>query len=145
VLLGQSALGGRGLALVILLGGLEGRAPPRSKSAARLARKASPDQLGLRCHFAAPAPARPAAARALWSDPSSPQRERERIAPADRRCHLNRTAGIHMHVRFRGGQTTSLTLALGGPLPGASAAAGETVPLAGARSRRPLDIGAFRS
>jgi len=50
---------------------------------------------------------------ALWSDPSTPQRERKRIARlliAD--VTLNRTDQIHMHIRFHGGQTTSLTIPL---------------------------------
>ena len=47
----------------------------------------------------------------LWSDPTTPQRERKRIARLlidD--VTLNRTDQIHLHVRFRGGQTTSLTI-----------------------------------
>jgi DNA invertase Pin-like site-specific DNA recombinase len=46
----------------------------------------------------------------LWSDPTTPQRERKRIARLlidD--VTLNKTDQIHLHVRFRGGQTTSLT------------------------------------
>lgn len=47
---------------------------------------------------------------ALWSDPNTPQRERKRIA----RLLLDdvtvvKNDEIHVHVRFRGGQTTSLT------------------------------------
>jgi DNA invertase Pin-like site-specific DNA recombinase len=45
----------------------------------------------------------------LWSDPTTPQRERKRIARLlidD--VTLNKTDQIHLHVRFRGGQTTSL-------------------------------------
>jgi len=48
---------------------------------------------------------------ALWADPHTPQRERKRIA-----ClliedvTLARTDQIHLHVRLRGGRTTSLTL-----------------------------------
>ncbi len=47
---------------------------------------------------------------ALWSDPNTPQRERKRIA----RLLLDdvtlvKNDDIHLHVRFRGGQTTSLT------------------------------------
>ncbi len=52
----------------------------------------------------------------LWSDPSTPQRERKRIARLlidD--ITLNRTDQIHMHVRFRGGQTHSLTIPLPSP------------------------------
>ena len=47
----------------------------------------------------------------LWSDPTTPQRERKRIARLlidD--VTLNKTDQIHLHVRFRGGQTTSLTI-----------------------------------
>lgn len=47
---------------------------------------------------------------ALWSDPNTPQRERKRMA----RLLLDdvtlvKNDEIHIHVRFRGGQTTSLT------------------------------------
>jgi hypothetical protein len=47
---------------------------------------------------------------ALWSDPATPQRERKRMA----RLLLDdvtlvKNDEIHLHVRFRGGQTTSLT------------------------------------
>ena len=48
---------------------------------------------------------------ALWSDPATPQRERKRIARLlidD--VTLNKTDEIHLHVRFRGGQTQSLTI-----------------------------------
>jgi len=52
----------------------------------------------------------------LWSDPATPQRERKRIARLlIEDVTLNRTDKIHVHVRFRGGQTTSLTLLL--PIP----------------------------
>jgi DNA invertase Pin-like site-specific DNA recombinase len=52
----------------------------------------------------------------LWSDPATPTRERKRIARLlIEDVTLNRTDRIHLHVRFRGGQTTSLTLPL--PLP----------------------------
>jgi hypothetical protein len=47
----------------------------------------------------------------LWSDPTTPQRERKRMARLlidD--VTLNKTDQIHLHVRFRGGQTTSLTI-----------------------------------
>jgi hypothetical protein len=47
---------------------------------------------------------------ALWSDPATPQRERKRIARLlidD--VTLHKTGQIHLHVRFRGGTTTSLT------------------------------------
>jgi DNA invertase Pin-like site-specific DNA recombinase len=47
----------------------------------------------------------------LWSDPSTPQRERKRIARLlIEDVTLNKTDQIHIHVRFRGGQTTSLTI-----------------------------------
>jgi DNA invertase Pin-like site-specific DNA recombinase len=50
---------------------------------------------------------------ALWSDPATPARERKRIARLlIEDVTLNRTDQIHVHVRFRGGQTTSLTLPL---------------------------------
>jgi len=48
---------------------------------------------------------------ALWSDPATPQRERKRMARLlidD--VTLTKTDQIHLHVRFRGGQTTSLTI-----------------------------------
>ena len=47
----------------------------------------------------------------LWSDPATPQRERKRIARLlIEDVTLNKTDQIHLHVRFRGGQTTSLTI-----------------------------------
>ncbi len=50
---------------------------------------------------------------ALWSDPSTPQRERKRmIRLLIEDVTLNKTDVINAHVRFRGGQTTSLTLAI---------------------------------
>jgi DNA invertase Pin-like site-specific DNA recombinase len=48
---------------------------------------------------------------ALWSDPAIPQRERKRMARLlidD--ITMAKTDKIHLHVRFRGGQTTSLTV-----------------------------------
>jgi DNA invertase Pin-like site-specific DNA recombinase len=52
---------------------------------------------------------------ALWSNPATPQRERKRmIRLLVEDVTLTKTDQIHAHVRFRGGQTTSLTL----PLPG---------------------------
>ena len=48
---------------------------------------------------------------ALWSDPATPQRERKRMVRLlidD--VTLTKTDQIHLHVRFRGGQTTSLTI-----------------------------------
>jgi hypothetical protein len=48
---------------------------------------------------------------ALWSDPNTPQRERKRIARLlIEDVTLNKTDQIHLHVRFRGGTTTSLTI-----------------------------------
>jgi len=50
---------------------------------------------------------------ALWSDPATPARERKRIARLlIEDVTLNKTDQIHLHVRFRGGQTTTLTLPL---------------------------------
>ena len=47
----------------------------------------------------------------LWSDPATPARERKRIARLlIEDVTLNKTDEIHLHVRFRGGQTTSLTI-----------------------------------
>ncbi len=54
---------------------------------------------------------------ALWSDPRTPPRERKRIARLlIEDVTLNKTDQIHLHVHFRGGQTTSLTIPA--PLPG---------------------------
>jgi hypothetical protein len=53
---------------------------------------------------------------ALWSNPATPQRERKRIIRLlidD--VTLNKTDAVHIHIRFRGGQTTNLSLPL--PLP----------------------------
>ena len=48
---------------------------------------------------------------ALWTDPATPARERKRIARLlIEDVTLNKTDQIHLHVRFRGGQTTSLTI-----------------------------------
>jgi DNA-binding transcriptional regulator YiaG len=47
----------------------------------------------------------------LWSDPATPARERKRIVRLlidD--VTLNKTDQLHLHVRFRGGQTTSVTI-----------------------------------
>ena len=48
---------------------------------------------------------------ALWSNPDTPQRERKRIVRllVDD-VTLHKTDHIHLHVRFRGGQTTSLAV-----------------------------------
>jgi len=48
---------------------------------------------------------------ALWADPATPPRERKRIARLlIEDVTLTRTEQIHLHVRLRGGQTTSLTI-----------------------------------
>jgi DNA invertase Pin-like site-specific DNA recombinase len=46
----------------------------------------------------------------LWTDPATPARERKRLARLlIEDVTLDRADQIHLHVRFRGGQTTSLT------------------------------------
>ena len=46
---------------------------------------------------------------ALWADPATPQRERKRmIRLLIEDVTVERTDAVHIHVRFRGGQTTSL-------------------------------------
>ena len=46
----------------------------------------------------------------LWSDPATPQRERKRMTRMlIEDVTLTKTDQIHLHVRFRGGRTTSLT------------------------------------
>jgi DNA invertase Pin-like site-specific DNA recombinase len=48
---------------------------------------------------------------ALWTDPATPARERKRITRLlIEDVTLNKTDQIHLHVRFRGGQTTTLTI-----------------------------------
>ena len=49
---------------------------------------------------------------ALWKNPATPQRERKRMARLliDDVTVNKTTENIHLHVRFRGGQTTSLTI-----------------------------------
>ena len=48
---------------------------------------------------------------ALWSDPATPPRERKRIARLlIEDVTINKTDQIHLHIHFRGGQTTSLTI-----------------------------------
>jgi hypothetical protein len=48
---------------------------------------------------------------ALWSDPATPQRERKRmIRLLIDDVTLHKTDVIHVHIRFRGGQTRSLSL-----------------------------------
>ncbi len=47
----------------------------------------------------------------LWSDPATPQRERKRMARlAIEDVTINKSDKIDLHVRFRGGKTTSLTV-----------------------------------
>jgi DNA invertase Pin-like site-specific DNA recombinase len=50
---------------------------------------------------------------ALWANPDTPQRERKRMVRllVDD-VTLHKTDQIHLHVRLRGGQTTSLTIAI---------------------------------
>ncbi|MBD0281449.1 MAG: recombinase family protein [Thermoleophilaceae bacterium] len=48
---------------------------------------------------------------ALWTDPATPPRERKRIARLlIEDVTLNKTDRIHLHVRFRGGQTKTITI-----------------------------------
>jgi DNA invertase Pin-like site-specific DNA recombinase len=48
---------------------------------------------------------------ALWSDPATPQRERKRITRLlIEDVTLTKTDQVHLHVRFRAGQTTTLTI-----------------------------------
>jgi len=48
---------------------------------------------------------------ALWSNPATPQRERKRMARLlIEDVTVAKTDQIHLHVRFRGGQTTSLAI-----------------------------------
>jgi DNA invertase Pin-like site-specific DNA recombinase/DNA-binding transcriptional regulator YiaG len=48
---------------------------------------------------------------ALWSDPATPPRERKRIARLlIEDVTLTKTDQVHLHVRFRGGQNTTLTI-----------------------------------
>ena len=50
---------------------------------------------------------------ALWSNPDTPQRDRKRMVRLlVEDVTLHKTDRIHLHVRFRGGQTTSLTVAI---------------------------------
>jgi DNA invertase Pin-like site-specific DNA recombinase len=61
----------------------------------------------------------------LWSDPATPARERKRIARLlIEDVTLNKTDQIHLHVRFRGGQTHSLSI----PIPLNSWQARQTEP-----------------
>jgi len=50
---------------------------------------------------------------ALWSDPATPQRERKRMARLlIEDVTIHKTDQVQLHVRFRGGQTTSLAIPL---------------------------------
>jgi hypothetical protein len=47
----------------------------------------------------------------LWNDPATPARERKRIVRLlIEDVTLTKTDQVHLHVRFRGGQTTTLTI-----------------------------------
>jgi hypothetical protein len=47
----------------------------------------------------------------LWSDPNTPARERKRVARLlIEDVTIMKTDEIHLHVRFRGGKTTSLAV-----------------------------------
>jgi hypothetical protein len=73
---------------------------------------------------------------ALWSDPATPQRERKRMARLlVEDVTLVKTDHIHLHVRFRGGQTESLTI----PIPPTAWQARQTHPDALAALDRLLD------
>jgi DNA invertase Pin-like site-specific DNA recombinase len=62
---------------------------------------------------------------ALWADPDTPQRERKRMARLlIEEVTIVKTDRIHLHVRFRGGQTTSLAI----PLPLTARQARQTEP-----------------
>jgi hypothetical protein len=66
---------------------------------------------------------------ALWTNPNTPQRERKRMARLlIEDVTIHKTDQIHLHVRFKGGQTTSLTLPT--PLAGGQARQTDTGTLA---------------
>jgi DNA invertase Pin-like site-specific DNA recombinase len=72
----------------------------------------------------------------LWSDPATPQRERKRMVRLlIEDVTLVKTDSIHLHVRFRGGQTESLTM----PIPPKAWQARQTHPDALAALDRLLD------
>ncbi|MGO9148865.1 MAG: recombinase family protein, partial [Acidimicrobiales bacterium] len=72
----------------------------------------------------------------LWNDPATPVRERKRIARLlIEDVTINKTDQIHLHVRFRGGQTTSLVV----PIPLAAYQARQTQPDTLAELDRLLD------
>jgi DNA invertase Pin-like site-specific DNA recombinase len=73
---------------------------------------------------------------ALWTNPATPQRERKRIARLlIEDVTLTKTDQIHLHVRFRGGTTTSLAI----PIPPSAWKARETNPATLALLDRLLD------
>ena len=73
---------------------------------------------------------------ALWCDPATPQRERKRMVRLlIEDVTMAKTDRIHAHVRFRGGQTTSLTL----PIPPKSWQLRQTHPATLATLDRLLD------
>ncbi len=62
---------------------------------------------------------------ALWADPATPPRERKRMTRLlVEDVTLAKTDRVHLHVRFRGGTTTSLTV----PIPPAAWQARQTQP-----------------
>ena len=62
---------------------------------------------------------------ALWASPATPQRERKRITRLlIEDVTLVKTSQIHLHIRLRGGQTTSLTI----PIPPTAWQARQTSP-----------------
>jgi Recombinase/Recombinase zinc beta ribbon domain/MerR family regulatory protein len=62
---------------------------------------------------------------ALWSDPATPQRERKRMARLlIEDITINKTDQVHLHVRFKGGQITSLAV----PIPPTAWQARQTNP-----------------
>jgi DNA invertase Pin-like site-specific DNA recombinase len=72
----------------------------------------------------------------LWADPATPARERKRITRLlIEDVTINKTDEIHLHIRFRGGQTTSLTI----PIPLNSWQARQTDPDTFAMLDRLLD------
>ena len=72
----------------------------------------------------------------LWNDPATPVRERKRIARLlIEDVTINKTDQIHLHVRFRGGQTISLVV----PIPLAAYQARQTQPNTLAELDRLLD------
>ncbi|GAC1376115.1 MAG: recombinase family protein [Acidimicrobiales bacterium] len=72
----------------------------------------------------------------LWSDPATPARERKRVARLlIEDVTINKTDRIHLHVRFRGGQTTTLVL----PVPPTGWQAHQTRPDTLAALNRLLD------